>query len=296
MPLRIPFPFRREQEIVIHLPDNDWNISDAEKTIEQDAFLFHYRRTLSGKVLRYNFECETKTPELPPQKVADYLVKLDEMETEVGEKLTMPDNDSKHLTGSLNWLMIVVAAFGSVFTLAIMLWAWRATRNADRAEPPLLSFEERQLQGLGGWLILVGFGLCLTPITRVAVLIKNWEGYFSVHVWQTFAMPQSEQYHPLYAPLLIFEMLGNIAILGLTALVICFFFAKRNAFPKMFILLLWSNTLFLTADELFCRQIPFLAKGTHGDSIQTIARIAFMAVIWSAYMVRSRRVKATFIR
>ena len=299
MPLRLPFPLRREHEIVIHLPDPDWTLPPKEKTIDHDAFLFHYHRTLTGKVLRYRFDLETRTPELPPQKVADYLARLDEMETDVGEKLERPDdgvNGIKPGTGNLNWLMVFIALFGGAFTLAAMIWAWRSTRVSGDIIPPELSPEEKQLRGIGGWLVLVGIGLFSGPIARLFVLMRNWEGYFSLHVWQSVAMPQSAQYHPLYAPLLVVEMLGNIGILGLSLLTLGFFLQKRKAFPKTFILLFWANAFFLIADELCCRQIPALAKGSNGDSIQTMARALFMAGIWSGYMLKSRRVKITFIR
>lgn len=296
MPLRIPFPLRQEHDIVIHLPDSDWNIPHLEKTIDHEAFSFRSQRTFSGKTVRYHFECETKASELAAAKVADYLVKLDEMETDVGEKLEIPDDGPKPAVGNLNWLMVVTAAFGGVFTFGIMFWIWRATRPAANFDPNLPSFEDQHLQGLGGWLILVGFGICLGPITRLALIASNWEGYFSIHVWQIFAMPNSERYHPLYAPLLIFELLGNLGIIGLNLLVVGLFFAKRKAFPKAFIVLLCTNAAFLIADETICGQIPFLAKQADATSMKDLVRAIFFAVFWSTYMVRSRRVKATFIR
>ena len=299
MPLRIPFPLQREHQILVHLPDREWNIPNAEKTIDHDAFFFHYRRTFSGKIVRYQFECKTKIPELPAQKVADYLVKLDEMETEVGEKLQRPDDDLKHVVGSLNWLMVVTAAFGAVSTLAGVFWVWRAPRpagNFDSGQLAALSLEDQKLQGLGGWLFLVGFGLCLGPITRIVMLLKSWEGFFSIHVWQAVAMPQGDQYHPLYAPLLICELLGNIALIGLNVLAISLYFAQRKAFPKTFMLLLCASAVLIIADNLVSHQIPFLADQTRGASSQIAFRAVLNAIIWSAYMLKSRRVKNTFVR
>jgi len=160
--------------------------------------------------------------------------------------------------------------------------------------PPLII--DPQLQGLGGWLFLVGVGICLGPISRTLLLLKNWEGYFSIHIWQTFALPQSEQYHPAYAPFLIFELLGNIALLGLNLLVVAFYFAKRKWFPKSYVLLLWSNVLFLLTDELVGAQFPFLPNDSKAVALQQVFRLMFLATIWTMYMARSRRVKATFLR
>lgn len=302
MPLRIPYPLRRDHDIAIHLPDKEWSIPNTEKAIEHDAFTFHYRRTHSEKLVQYHFDCETKVSELPAPKVATYLARLAEMETEVGEKLTRPDDNAKNIISRLNWLMVVVAAFGMLFTMALISWVWFVTRPASVASsaeipPPILS--EPRLRGLGGWLVLVGVGLSLGPPVRIARILWNWEGYFSIHVWQTLAMPQSEQFHPLFAPLLIFEMLGNLGLFGLNVLAVGFFFAKRKAFPRSYILLLWSTAFFLLVDQLVCRQIPFLANvGNHSNTTSMLAalRSVLVAIIWSAYMLKSQRVKATFVK
>jgi hypothetical protein len=299
MPLRIPFPLRQEHDIAVHLPDSDWDIPKADKTIEHEAFSFRARRSFTGKVVRYQFECETRVPELPPQKVADYLVKLEEMETELGESLERPDDKPGHLFANLNWLMIVIAGFGGVFTLAGVLIGWHLTRTRTVAGPgevpPLLLEATPELHGLRGWLILVGVGLGLGLVMRSYFLLSNWEGYFSIQVWQSFAMPQSDQYHPGYAPLLIYELLGNIALFGVNVLALVLFFTKRKAFPKVFLLLLWASAILVVSDELICRQIPFLAKESDAASARLAIRGVFHAVLWTAYTLKSRRVQATFI-
>ena len=298
MPLRIPYPLRQEHDIAVHLPDRDWEIPTVDKTIAHEAFSFRARRSFTGKVVRYQFECETKVPELPPQKVADYLVKLDEMETELGESLERPDDSARHFTADLNWLMLVIGGFGGACTLAGVVAGWFLTRTRTVAAPgevPPLLDAAPQLQGLRGWLILVGIGLCLGLPMRAYFVLSNWEGYFSLQVWQSFALPQSDQYHPGYAPLLIYELLGNIAILGLNALALALFFTKRRAFPKVFLLLLWANALLMVSDELIGRQIPFLAEESDDASLRLAIRAVFYAVLWTAYTLKSRRVKATFV-
>ena len=193
--------------------------------------------------------------------------------------------------------MVIVACFGAAFTCAGIVWVWWATRRKGTPDyatmPPLL--ESERLQGLGGWLILVGLGLCLGPFLRVGLLLKSWEGYFSIHVWQTYALPQSDQYHPLYAPLLVGELLSNIALMGMNILALAMFFAKRKTFPKVYILLLCLGAVFLITDDLVSRQIPFLAAN-HPAAVPVGTRSAFTAILWTSYMLKSQRVKLTFVR
>ena len=173
-------------------------------------------------------------------------------------------------------------------------WTWPKGPPDYASMPPLLE-SERRLDGLGGWLILVGLGLCLGPFLRVGLLLKSWEGYFSIHVWQAYALPQTDQYHPLFAPLLVAELLFNIALVGLNVLALAMFFAKRKTFPKIYILFLCLNAAFLITDDLISRQLPFLAD-RHSATVPVGTRSAFVAILWSAYMLKSRRVKFTFVR
>jgi hypothetical protein len=107
-------------------------------------------------------------------------------------------------------------------------------------------------------------------------------------------MPQGESCHPLYAPRLMVELLGNILLLGLSVLALGLFFTKRRTFPNVFIALAVSNAAFLILDDVGCALIPALkaSAGNHKEAIRAV----FYAIIWSAYMVKSQRVKATFIR
>ena len=167
------------------------------------------------------------------------------------------------------------------------------TAPAPAYGSPIFSMNN-DLEGIGGWLILVGFALCLTPIIRVSTLYQTWEGYFSAAVWQAVAMPQGGSYHPLYGPMLILEMLGNIFFLGLNLLALRLFFTRRKGFPKLYIAYLVGFAIFLILDDVGCELIPSL-KSSGKDHTEAI-RAAFYAILWSLYMIKSKRVKATFIR
>jgi hypothetical protein len=294
MPLRLSFPLRREQENVVQLPESNWSIPDLEKSLEHEAFTFHYQRKFSGSTVRFQYACETKTNQLPAEKVAGYLAKLEEMEDLLGDSLQRPDDSPRGILDRMNWLMAVIAVFGLTATLAGSIWIWRATHAPNDIPPPLPG--EQLLGGLGGWLILVGIGLCIGPITRIVGIGQHWEGFFSLPAWQTVAVPGGGQYHPLYAPLLIFEVLGNCLLLGINVLTICLFFAKRAIFPKAYIMLVASNVVFLLIDELVGNRIPLVAAESGPSSFRDLFRGAASALLWSAYMLKSRRVKATFVR
>jgi hypothetical protein len=85
-------------------------------------------------------------------------------------------------------------------------------------------------------------------------------------------------------------------LFGLNILVICLFFSRKSMFPKSYIILLLANVTFLLIDELVANKIPFVASESGASSTRDLGRAVVQAIIWCAYMVKSRRVKATFVR
>ena len=292
-PLALNYPAQRQHETIVHLPDSGWQIPALQTNVENEAFSFSYHRQLSGSTVTFNYECHTRLPALPAALVPGYLAKRQQMEDLLVDILQRSDGKVAH---GVNWLMVVIAVFGVGFTTAIAIWyGRRVTVNSDAALPPPLP-QDARLQGLGGWLILVAIGLCLAPLVRIVTLSQNWEGYFSAHVWQTCALPQGASYHPLFGPMLIFELLGNIVLLGLNLLAACLFFAKRKAFPRLFILFILCLAAFLILDDVGCALIPSLQSTAAATDHTDATRATIYAMIWSLYMLKSRRVKATFIR
>ena len=300
MPLALPYPARREQTIFVHLPDKEWQATPLATNVECDAFIFNYRRTLTGSTVKFDYACETKAAELAAGHVPGYLKKLDEMQGLLSDTLYRSDKLAGGILAQLNWLMIVIAGFSIAAVSAAAIWFWRATRLAPEtvavgvSPPPLMA---EGPQGLGGWLVLVGIGLCVGVLWRPISIGYNWEGFFSQPTWQLVAIPGGENYHPLYGPLLIFEVLGNTVVFGLNVLALCLFFSKRRQFPKVFIAYLATNAGFLLIDEIAGNAIPSVAAAAgHDGSRKELFRALFQALLWGTYMLKSRRVKATFVR
>lgn len=300
MPLRISYPMKQEQDVIVHMPDGEWDVPNLEKNVEDDAFSFHYQRSSDGSTVRFHYACETKAAKVPVPRVAGYLKNREEVSRSLDDELYRSFKEAAIVPAALpalNWLMIVIAVLAFWGTVVGCVGIWWFTRVRSVAAggslaPPVL--EEARLRGLGGWLILVGIGLCLAPLVRVGSLANTWTSFFSMGTWQLVAVPTGAKYHPLYAPLLIFELLGNMGLLGLNVLAICMFFAKRKAFPKVYIALLMMNLTFLAIDDVVSARIPSTVANA-GDST-AFTRTALIVMVWCAYMVKSRRVKATFVR
>jgi hypothetical protein len=157
------------------------------------------------------------------------------------------------------------------------------------------TLDNRGPEGIGGWLILPLLGLLFTPFVAAITLATHslapfTEGYFS-----TLTNPEFEQYHPLWAVLLILEpvatcLVGGMAVWGLVLL-----FRKAKGFPRFMIAYYAFNMLFAITDAVLGFQIPIVAERGGPELLAQVARTCIPAAIWIPYMRRSKRVKNTFV-
>lgn len=163
-----------------------------------------------------------------------------------------------------------------------------ASSNTAPVSAPLFSSVE-SLDGLSGWLILVGFGLVVSPFVTLSTLVTVNLPFLYNAKYQPFLSS-----HPALAGLLLFEVITNIIfILGVLALNFLFF-TKRKAFPTFMIIYLATQCCLILFDALATHVL--LPSTNLAGSYAAIARPFMAALIWIPYFLISRRVKATFVR
>jgi len=163
----------------------------------------------------------------------------------------------------------------------------KAQKNGDAAQ--------KQYDKIGGWLILVVIGLILAPIRLLVVLFKDLLPALSADTWSRLTTPGTEAYHPLWAPLLFFEILGNCLFIVSPIIVAVFFFQKRRFVPRLIIVLLLANLVFVAIDYFAADLIPFVAAQEDMGSLVELIRVLIACTIWVPYFLVSKRAKGTFV-
>ncbi len=125
-----------------------------------------------------------------------------------------------------------------------------------------------RLNGIEGWLILVAISVILAPIgpaIRIVIEVKREGGPI------------------LPVALLVAFGLYQIVLIG-------FFFAKKRAFPGLKIASLVVSFVIVA--------FTYYLRSERGDSPSLLFLIGAAAstIIWSSYLVVSKRVEATFCR
>ena len=149
---------------------------------------------------------------------------------------------------------------------------------------------------LRGWLILIGVGLVLLPLWLALFLAEELAPAFTGQVWTALTAPGSSAYHPLNAPVLIFELGGNALLLVCALWLAVLFFLKHRRFPFMAVIFLLSAVVFYLLDYFAAMQLA-AAQGLQGaDSIADLVGALALCALLVPYLLVSRRVKATFVQ
>jgi len=165
-------------------------------------------------------------------------------------------------------------------------------QSSTKAEEPIYP-------SIGGPLILTAIGMVVNPLLMLYQLFSSWLPAVSGEAWTALTTSGTPFYHPMWAPLIISELVGNVAFLIFSIILAGFFFQKRRVFPKLFIAFLLSHLAFIVIDYLVANavasSIPRLAGQADQGVGVALARSAIYGAIWIAYFLKSKRVKGTFV-
>ena len=92
------------------------------------------------------------------------------------------------------------------------------------------------------------------------------------------------------------EIIINAGVFIMWVYAAYLFFSKKKEFPKIFIGLAVFSLVFILVDALSIKIVMPNEPIFDPDTIKEVMRGLIMVVIWVPYMMRSKRVQATFIR
>jgi Protein of unknown function (DUF2569) len=139
------------------------------------------------------------------------------------------------------------------------------------------------LEGIGGWLILVALGLGIGPFVLLNGVYSDLRVFYGAQ-FQADLAP-----YPGLATFILFETVSNsVFLLALIALNILFY-RKKKSFPGWMIAYLAFNCAVIVVDHLVS-----LRYNSHASPSAAI-RSVVGTLVWIPYYVRSERVKVTFI-
>jgi hypothetical protein len=154
---------------------------------------------------------------------------------------------------------------------------------------------ENELEGLSGWLILVGIGIIISPIRIGFTVLPLYSNIITDGTWEALTVIGSEAYHPLWASILSGEVLLNIGLIGVWIYIAYLFFSKKKQFPIFYIGALLFSLTFIILDAFAIKLVLPNEPVFDPDTTKELFRMIIICLIWIPYMLVSKRVKATFV-
>jgi hypothetical protein len=141
--------------------------------------------------------------------------------------------------------------------------------------------------------LLLALNVCLIPLQALRSLVDALPA-FGIERWADFTVPGGANYHPWMAATLMGEMMMLTAQLVFAVLLALLFFNKRRSFPPLFMAWMWISVALSVFDTWATAQIPVLAQTAPEKAVAELIRNALSLALWTAYLLRSVRVRNTF--
>ena len=288
-PLAIAHPVDLKYTAEVLLPEA-WNTKPSRTAVDDGAFSFERVISEKDKTLVLADRFQSRIDHITAGDTARYAANLDRVHDEIGYVLYKNDAAPAAHAGVVAGMPWSVATAAFLF---LPLWTWLAVR-LYRYDPPFVAPADTGVQGIGGWLILPAIGVVALPL-RILVDLGKTMPSFAAESWAVLTTAGSAAYHPMWAPVLLFELGTNLAQFVFSLLLLLVFFKKRRSAPFLYIGVLGASLLLHATDLVLAGTIPAAAAEIGPKDWSDLARFAAALAIWGSYFRVSKRVKATFV-
>ena len=168
-----------------------------------------------------------------------------------------------------------------------------------------MMIEEDTPRGLDVWLTLLCIGLVVTPIW-ILDESRSYSSLFTDSTWAERTTPGGEAYSPHYKSLMIGSACGQFVRLLFSVILLILFFRERYLFPRAFIAFRIFDFFYHLLDAWLASLVfgvPMFDEPSWGEDGLVLGHTTLQllltgipSAIWIPYMLKSRRVKLTFVR
>lgn len=293
-PLVLNHPFEVVQVTEIRLP-KPWDVKPDNARIDHSAFVFERQEAWNGNTLVLTDRFATKAEQVASADMPGYTSQLAKARQTINYVLYSydPVTDAKPSSNtSPHWIPAVAGVLATLGWLALAWYAWCWNPPPIEGGMPAVTGAPA---GLGGWLGVLGVMLVWGCYLQVRSL-GDITGAISVDAWPALTQPGSAQYHPLWSITILLEIVGGLGTVIMRLLLIVTYFQRRSSFPRLFVWVLVGSMAYLGLDFALGSMIPATAAEYSGKQLGKLLAGSLGGVLWALYLMRSRRVRNTFVR
>lgn len=288
-PLQLAHPTYVRYKAVVLLPE-PWTIEDLDKNIATPAFSYRGSVRYKKDTLTAEYDFKTLVSQIPAADVAEHARKLEAVRDDAFYYLSYtPPSVTAPAPFTLSWTMVFALLGGIVIGGLTIRWLWRYEDPRYPTPAPAGAPE-----GIGGWLLLPALGLIVSTGT-LAYMFYAWGNFFDAAPWANLGDDQDPVLAHWGKIGVFFFLLIGYALLMVNAFLLFLMFTKRRGFAPGYIGFMWAGLIWSIVVEASLRALG-LEEASLAKSFASIVRDAIGSGIWTAYMLKSDRVRATFVR
>ncbi len=285
-PLRLNHPTHVRYQAVVNLPE-PWTIKDLDETISAPGFTYNSSVRYKRDTVTASYEFKTLADDIPAADVPEHARKLEAVREDAYYYLSYAaDAAAEPAPFKLSMTMLFAILGGVAGGGLLVRWLHRY-ENAGFPGPAPANAPT----GIGGWLVLPALGTIVTPLV-VGYTFYAWRDYFDAGVWANLGHSQDAVLAHWGKIGMFCTILLSYALFLMGAYLIYLLVTKRRTYPPGYIAMMWISAIWGAL-----AQVSIAALGVEEKYIVPgIIRDFLAAALWSAYMVKSDRVRATFVR
>jgi len=153
-----------------------------------------------------------------------------------------------------------------------------------------------EYNSIGGWLYVVGFGLFVTPFILGYGVIESFS------LVSDGSLVELDSIAPGFTNAIWFELIMDSTFFLFVIYLLFLFKDRKSMFPKYFIWYLAGSVAYLFVDyAVFASistsnsEIADILDSVLQEQIGSMVSVIIGSIVWAAYMLKSKRVKGTFI-
>lgn len=298
-PLRLSYPSETYVTMRMHL-HTDWEIGTFDLTVDDEHLRYVSTVRPGPRVVDLSYHYIAKRDHVPAADVAAHTTNLTKIRNDLALTLTHNGTstagaatDATSTEGGTNPWGVATAVLSMLVAAGV---AFRVLRRAPASpvlgEPPPLP--AAATPALGGWLWLFAIGVVVRCVTVSANVMTENGPYFDAEIWAALTAPDSPAHNPALAALMMAEIAGNVALFAIIWIAGILFFTRRREAPRWNIAVFVYSIVYQSLDHLAVYAVS--GESPEPGDWTTLAQTVVPSLIWVPYLLRSRRVRETFVR
>ncbi|MBK8365942.1 MAG: DUF3857 domain-containing protein [Bacteroidetes bacterium] len=289
-PLKIAFPYFHTHTITV-TKESGWNVD--EKTVEENNNFFNYSYAYRthDDVLELVYSYNANTGVIYPTDYKEYKEKMDI----INYNMLFTAEEKPLTTGIVGFNWPLLSALLGAFILSCILF-WYLYKRPFTTEYGVDHF---QYSSISGWLILLGIGITLNPLSLLYALYSEYSTEMGVNYMVYFFDPESSYFAPVRGYYAFFVAVVNTCVFVFSVLILVMFYQKKTQFRLYFVIFRGFNSVFIIVNliilySFYGDSTDIAERQTLSKETTSMIKVVVQACIWIPYVWFSERSRYTF--